>query len=190
MKVYGTVYCDNADFIIIGEHKNNIICCYTDHKYQSIFCFSKDLEFIFIKTSKREIDKLEAIKYIKKSILNFDNESKLECPYKQKWWIDIGNIVKNYLDELLKSYSQDCLKKKNQKKTIRPINITTTERVDIEKTFRIVSKTIEDLKKNGKIYPGPEYREKYIHLEEPNECNICYNTYRENFKCKRCVFKC
>ena len=113
MKVYGTVYCDNADFIIIGEHKNNIICCYTDHKYQSIFCFSKDLEFIFIKTSKREIDKLEAIKYIKKSILNFDNESKLEYPYKQKWWIDIGNIVKNYLDELLKSYSQDCLKTKN-----------------------------------------------------------------------------
>ena len=89
-----------------------------------------------------------------------------------------------------KIHELELLKKKNQKKIIRPINITTTERVDIEKTFRIVSKTIEDLKKNGKIYPGPEYREKYIHLEEPNECNICYNTYRENFKCKRCVFKC
>ncbi len=30
--------------------------------------------------------------------------------------------------------------------------------------------------------------EKYIYIEEPNECNICYNQYHEFFKCKRCVF--
>ena len=68
--------------------------------------------------------------------------------------------------------------------------ITTKEPVDIEKTFRITFKIIEDLKKNGKMHPGPKAKEKYIHMDEKNECDICYNQYHEFFKCKRCVFKC
>ena len=31
---------------------------------------------------------------------------------------------------------------------------------------------------------------KYNYLEETNECNICYEFFFENFKCKRCKFIC
>ena len=31
---------------------------------------------------------------------------------------------------------------------------------------------------------------KYNYLEETNECNICYELFFENFKCKRCSFTC
>ena len=32
--------------------------------------------------------------------------------------------------------------------------------------------------------------EKYIFIEQTNECNICYELFFENFKCKRCSFIC
>ena len=31
---------------------------------------------------------------------------------------------------------------------------------------------------------------KYLFIEETNECNICYEYFFENFKCKRCCFIC
>ncbi len=31
---------------------------------------------------------------------------------------------------------------------------------------------------------------KYNFIEETNECNICYEFFYENFKCKRCSFIC
>ena len=31
---------------------------------------------------------------------------------------------------------------------------------------------------------------KYNFIEETNECNICYEFFFENFKCKRCSFIC
>ena len=31
---------------------------------------------------------------------------------------------------------------------------------------------------------------KYLFIEETNECNICYEYFFENFKCKRCSFIC
>ena len=31
---------------------------------------------------------------------------------------------------------------------------------------------------------------KYNFIEETNECNICYEFFFENFKCKRCCFIC
>ena len=31
---------------------------------------------------------------------------------------------------------------------------------------------------------------KYNFIEETNECNICYELFFENFKCKRCKFIC
>ncbi len=31
---------------------------------------------------------------------------------------------------------------------------------------------------------------KYLFVEETNECNICYEYFYENFKCKQCSFIC
>ena len=31
---------------------------------------------------------------------------------------------------------------------------------------------------------------KYNFIEQTNECNICYDFFFENFKCKRCSFIC
>lgn len=31
---------------------------------------------------------------------------------------------------------------------------------------------------------------KYTYIEELNECDICYNKYKELFKCRRCTFLC
>ena len=31
---------------------------------------------------------------------------------------------------------------------------------------------------------------KYLFIEETNECNICYEYFYENFKCKQCSFVC
>ena len=31
---------------------------------------------------------------------------------------------------------------------------------------------------------------KYIHIEDINECCICYEIFNESFKCTRCTFLC
>ena len=31
---------------------------------------------------------------------------------------------------------------------------------------------------------------KYIHIEDINECFICYEIFKESFKCTRCTFLC
>ena len=107
------VYNHLGDFIIIGEavsinlKESSLICCYICEKYNYIFLLLSRQLLFFTKEKVGIINKLDCIKYIKKSLIESKKNKSSDL------WLNIEKDVEYILEDLCYSYSNELLQNKN-----------------------------------------------------------------------------